>query len=358
MNLKLSLQNPTAKIINLLAILIIVFQPVFARASLIPIIEGTDYIFCIDGGGSKTSLQVLNSKLEVVDLEYEGGINQARVAGPTNISDVGFEKTKETLRSLLSGLTIGPEKQELKGIKKKSLICGLAGLTSNADKAPLLKEMFESFGFESARIDLSSDVELAKQLIDQQGAILIAGAGSICFSKVAGIEKRIGGYGYILGDEGSGFYVGKLALNEAFQSAFERGEPFILTAKMSSQLNVESITDAIKAFYTDKTIAKADVAKLAPLVFEGAFKQNDQRCKAIVAKCATKLADHLSRAVQGSTQAHFPVYLIGGIFKNENKDQFIELIRAKVNYAPGLKFINIAQENIATEVIKGIKNSG
>jgi len=309
-----------------------------------------DYIISIDGGGSKTLLQVLNSKMMPIELHYEGFTDESLVFGAGNINNVGLSAVKQMLEDALTGVKIGPQKLSLKDIDNKAIVCGLAGLVSNADNRLAINEIFTSVGFEQSRIYLSSDVDLAKQLIDEQGAILISGTGSICFSKTSGKEKRLGGFGYALGDEGSGFYVGKLALQAAFRAKFEQEEPFALTEKLCAVFNVAAINEVIKLFYSG-ALKPADIAKVTPLVFDAAFKQDEAICKEIINSCATELAKLITRAVKGCNMTDYPVYLIGGLFKNENADLFIEMIRQKVSYSEGLKFINISNENIAVQIV-------
>lgn len=317
-------------------------------------IRDVDYIFCIDGGGSKTTLQVVSPKLEVLDIEQEGKSSSALLAGPTNINLVGFDETKKTLQQVLKDLKIGPEKLAFQDIRERSaIVCGLAGLVSNADKDPLIRDIFTSQGFSSSHIALFPDIDLGKQMVGNEGAFLISGTGSICFSRTPKVEKRIGGYGYALGDEGSGFNIGKLALQAAFEEEFEKEEPFILTKKLLELFKVNKISEVIKPFYNG-TLKPADVAKIAPLVFEAAFDDDtpDLRCLDIIQQNAWALSHLVERAVKGTSTPNFPVYLQGGVFKSTYAPLFIEMIGNNVKYEPGLQFVNISQDNIALRAIQ------
>jgi hypothetical protein len=96
-----------------------------AELSLKEAIDRANYIFCIDGGGSKTSLQVINSKMEVLDIEQESKIDPILLAGPTNINIAGLENTTNSLTHLLNGLIIGIEKREISVIASSSaIVCG------------------------------------------------------------------------------------------------------------------------------------------------------------------------------------------------------------------------------------------
>jgi len=312
----------------------------------------SDYVITIDGGGSKTLLQVIDTRdSSVVELDIDGKTTKAVIVGPTNINVVGFDEARrnlEELMELLSKAKIGSN--TLEGIERRSIVCGLAGLLSNLDKKPVILDIFATLGVKEHQVYLAGDVDLAKQLIGDEGAILISGTGSICFSKSSGIEKRIGGYGWALGDEGSGFYIGRLALKAALDDEFQHSTPFVLTDKLCDLLHLKSINEVFEPFYS-RAINPSEVAKITPFVFDAAFKQNDPRCKAIIELAASELAKHIALAVEGSNKPNFPIYLIGGIFKNENAPAFIEMIRQQVPYSHGLKFVNIAEENIAMQVI-------
>lgn len=315
----------------------------------------SDYVITIDGGGSKTLLQVIDTRdMSVADLDIDGSVTNAITVGPTNINIVGFAEAKKNLEELtllLSKAKVSSDKLDLTKIEKKSIVCGLAGILSNVDKKAAIIDIFATLGVKDYQIYLGSDLDFAKQLIGEEGAILISGTGSICFSRSAGVEKRIGGYGYVLGDEGSGFYIGKLALQAALDYEFQHdATAFVLTDKLCELLNIASINEAIKEFYNG-AIKPPAIAKIAPFVFEAAFKHKDAKCKAIIEQAAGELAKHIVRAIYGSSKASFPIYLIGGLFKNENAPAFIEMIRQQVPYAPGLEFVNIAEENIAMRVI-------
>lgn len=318
------------------------------------IYKGSEIVITIVGDGSQTALQVIDTKkMSVLDLELEGAATSTIVSGSTNINNVGFAEAQKNLNDLLTRLAlckIGPNKRELKDFAKKGTVSGIAGLVSNADKKPNIIELFGTFGVDSSMIYLGGDVDLAKQLIGDDGAILIAGAGSICFSKIAGEERRVGGFGYALGDEGSGFFIGKLALQAALESKFEKTDEFILTSKLCEILRISTIDEAIKLFYAN-SIKPGDVAKIMPFVFDGAFKHGDYRCQLIIDKTASELAKHVTRAARGSSKPDFPIYLIGDVFKTEYADRFIDMIRNRVDYAPGVNLINVAQENIAMCVI-------
>jgi N-acetylglucosamine kinase-like BadF-type ATPase len=318
------------------------------------IYESSDVIVTIIGDGSRTTLQVLDTKtMNVLDIDYEGIISQTLTSGSANITNVGFAAAQHNLDDLLKHLSlskIGSNKLPFNEINSKGIVSGIAGLVANADRKQDILELFATYGFNVEMVYLAGDVDLAKHLIGEDGAILIAGTGSICFSKSHGIEKRIGGLGYALGDEGSYFYIGKLAVKAALKSKFEKSNAFVLSDKLCEILGLGSIDEAIKLFYNG-TIKPGDIAKAAPYVFEAAFKQNDSQCKLIVAKAAAELAEHITIATQNSNETAFPVYLIGDSFKTEYSEVFIKMINQNLCCNDNVELINVSEDNLALQVI-------
>jgi N-acetylglucosamine kinase-like BadF-type ATPase len=328
-----------------------------AASSLTREVCEADYIFCIDGGGSKTSLQVINSKHEVLDIERDGKTTQTLSAGPTNINIVGFDVALANLVSLFKDIKVGPNHKDLKDIQSKSVVCGLAGLANNQDKVGHIQYVLTAFGFKATHIVIGTDADIAKQVIGETGAVLIAGTGSICFSKKKKDAEpiRIGGYGWMFGDGGSGVYFGKRALVEAWSHFDQKKEPFVLTEQLCQLFKVPAITDVRKLFYTDGTLKASDVAKAAPLVFEAAFVHNNPECTTIVDEGAAELAELINDAIEDRGEGNFPIYLVGGIFKDKDAARFIDMIRRKVVDQHGVQLINMAHENVAIEAIKKAK---
>lgn len=85
----------------------------------------------------------------------------------------------------------------------------------NAQNAQLLKDKFQSFGFQN--VNVQSDLHAAglASVQNGEGTIIIAGTGSVLFNFSNGnVSSIIGGKGHLLGDEGSGFFFGKLILEK------------------------------------------------------------------------------------------------------------------------------------------------
>lgn len=108
----------------------------------------------------------------------------------------------------------------------------------NADKARLLNEKFKSIGFKEVQV--LSDLHAAGYACVQNGtgSVIIAGTGSVFFDFSQGnVSNIIGGNGHLLGDEGSGFYFGKLVIDSYKNNTLsEKQRPLLI-----EKVNIEAM---------------------------------------------------------------------------------------------------------------------
>jgi len=147
------------------------------------------------------------------------------------------------------------------------------------------------------------------------GIIVIAGTGVICFGRApSGEIIRVGGWGYLLGDEGSGFSVAQAALIAALKDWDGRGAPTVLREIFEKHFNVASIELIISQIY-GSDFDRGKFAELAPLVFAAA-DQGDAVAQEII-KNSGRAHGHLIRAAlqRGSWPTPVPLALIGNLFR-------------------------------------------
>lgn len=273
----------------------------------------THYHIGMDGGGTKT---------HAVITDAQGCQLAEHIAGPTNFQIIGVEKAAETILALVEMCcdSVGCTTKEVAAV-----VCGLTGAGRPGDqqrmaegltkyakkkKRPLQKVIVES----DARIALEGAFNGAA------GIILIAGTGSIAFGKDAkGKVHRVGGWGRILGDEGSGYFIGRLGLTAITRQMDGRGDKTKLTAMAAKQFGLTDQTAIINAVYKNAF----DVASLAPLVLQAAAKK-DAVCRAIVENAVIELAWHIGVAAEKVTaksaqkvRQKVQVCFIGGLIAND-----------------------------------------
>ncbi|QJW93647.1 N-acetylglucosamine kinase [Frigoriglobus tundricola] len=183
------------------------------------------------------------------------------------------------------------------------------------------------------RLSVANDATLlfAAGTPDGWGLAIIAGTGSIAFALDAhGRDARAGGWGYLLGDEGSAFRVGLLGLRAACRAADAIGEPTALLPVLLGELGSTDARDLIPAVYRGKW-DKAAIAGLAPLVLNAAAA-GDRAATAIFEQEARELARTAAGAVAAGDLPRdgVPLALTGGmVIENAMfRDRFLRELRA------------------------------
>jgi N-acetylglucosamine kinase-like BadF-type ATPase len=273
----------------------------------------TQYYIGMDGGGTKT---------HAVITDQHGALLADHVAGPSNFQIIGVEKAAETIFTLIE-MCCDSVDCSIGDIA--SVTCGLTGAGRVGDQKRMaegLKKFARSKKHPLKRVIIESDARIALEGSFNGGAgiILIAGTGSIAFGKDAkGNVHRVGGWGRILGDEGSGYFLGRLGLTAITRHMDGRGEITKLTAMAAKQFGLTDQTAIINAVYKENF----DVASIAPLVISAAEKR-DAVCRAIVENAVVELAWHvqvaaekLSTASKKKVKEKIHVAFIGGLIAND-----------------------------------------
>ena len=231
-----------------------------------------------DGGGTKT---------EVCILDGEGKLLAKRVFGPLNPNGTDPERVRETVREAVEFMRSQPGGEAACG----GTVIGAAGM-SNLETRRLLKEALEEAGWHrEIRLEGDQTIALAGA-VDGPGAILIAGTGAICCGRdPEGNPFRVGGYGYLIDDGGSGYAIGRDILTAAVRAFDGRGRPTLLSRLAAERLGIDpsEIQRMITWLYAPDT-GKKEIASLAPLLTE-ALGQGDETARKIARKAAADLAE-------------------------------------------------------------------
>ena len=184
------------------------------------------YIIGIDGGGTGT----------IGILTTETGQCLAQVqSGPSNYHVVGEAETQAVLKSVIEALC---EKAGIPSVNSIHFCLGMAGLGRAEDKK-VVGKICDELGISENRI-LTHDAHIA--LVGgtekQHGVIVISGTGAIVYGINAdGKEARASGWGYLLGDEGSGYDIGIKGLRAVARAADGRGKSTELTHRFLMPLS-------------------------------------------------------------------------------------------------------------------------
>ncbi len=270
------------------------------------------YILGIDGGGTKTSA-VLCTMDQTIIAEAQGEGSNIQIIGTGQTAEIILDLIHQCCHSV--GCTIS---------EIGAIVAGVAGVGRPADRQQLLDAItalaqknqlpLPPFGIESdARIALEGAFN------GKPGIIVIAGTGSIVMGKnVNGKLHRSGGWGRLIGDEGSGYAIGREAFRTIAKEMDGNKTKTRLKKLFADQLQLTSQEAIIQAVYRNNF----DMASVVPLVLEAASK-NDSIAKNILADEAKELVETIARTSDSLINSkkkneRLPLSFAGSLLTNDN----------------------------------------
>ena len=255
----------------------------------------------IDAGGTKT----------VCFLADEQGtiVSEGRGSG-ANLQSSGELAVEKVLHEVME-TAIGD-----RAITPSAICLGIAGVDRENDER-IVRAIMRRIGYK-ARILVVNDalIALVAGAQDSPGIVVIAGTGSIVYGRNANFDAaRAGGWGHIIGDEGSGYWIGREALAAIMRAADGRGPATQLAEDMLAHFGIAD-TSGLPPIVYDRELPRVSVAALGPIV-----QRASQRGDAVASRILERAADELVLAA-GSVAAKlemrgdvFPFILAGGVFR-------------------------------------------
>lgn len=232
-------------------------------------------IVAVDAGGTKTAFGLYDDR----------GEELGRCRRPTCHPDqVGLDGM---VLVLADGVRELLDERRL-GLADVTLGLGLAGYGPGRE-APMRAALEEAFG--AARtLTVVSDAEAARlgALNGEDGVLLIAGTGSIAVGRFGDEAVRCGGWGPVMGDEGSGYWIGRRALQRACREADGRAEKSALGRSVFDALDVTEPGEAVAALAA-MADRRSGVAALARTACDAA-REGDPVAAALLDEAAGQLA--------------------------------------------------------------------
>lgn len=235
-----------------------------------------NYFLGIDGGGTKTSACLINEEGRIISEFQEEGLNF--LGGHSGTAKTSLEKIISKAFEFIA-------RDNLKAVSIST-----AGI-SHKHVQGLLSEVLNSYKITS-QVFFSGDNKIALYSIfpSGYGTVLMSGTGSMCYSRTSYGEFRAGGYGYLLGDEGSGFDIGKQLLKKVCIS-FDSGKDSVLTEYVKNKLGIYSAQDIIQYVYKENF--KTSISSLSPIL-DILVEQNDPDGNEILDSVSASLIDLVS----------------------------------------------------------------
>lgn len=218
----------------------------------------------VDGGGTRTTALV-GDRDAAGELQVLGRAE----AGAVNPQAVGFETSAATIASAIRHAVASSDGRSSAPIAGITL--GIAGASRPNDRARLSQALADALAIPVEQVDVVADIALVLPAAGfTAGIALIAGTGSAAYG--VGPDGRTalaGGWGYLIGDDGSAFAVGREALRAILRADDGLGPTTSLADALAAHLGITQPRDLIRVIYQSES-PRAAVATLAPLVTEAA----------------------------------------------------------------------------------------
>ena len=260
--------------------------------------------------------------------------------GPgANVAELPASLVRRRLDSLLD---------ELGQVAPAACCAGAAGAEVGAGRQRLERILRQRFP--DSRVDVVHDARLVLAAVGvDEGIALIAGTGSVAYGRSAdGREARAGGWGWMLGDEGSGVWIVREGVREVLRRADDGLAPGPLGDAMFAATRTRSATELSGRLHSMREPMRW--AALAPSVFEAA--ETDPGARQVIERAAEALSG-LVRSVRDAIHVDGPIVLAGGVLLNQPRLETALLAIATGHYVrleepPVAGAVRLAERLIAT----------
>lgn len=312
-------------------------------------------LLAVDGGGTKCL---------AVFTEADRSIIGSGRAGSCNYQGIGKAAAEEELiKAIRSSMLDVCQK---KGIAPSAAlwevdcaVFGLAGLDTERDRTIIQQIVVAALDALQIQVrDLIVENDGFAALLGAtkggSGILVIAGTGSIAYGiNELGITARAGGWGYRVGDEGSGYWIGTQAIKEVLRAADGRTEPTRLTEYVLPHLGLANVEELFNWAYS-ASFSVEKTAEFSPLVCLAA-EAGDVAAKRILQKAGEELS-LAAQAVISKLQLGnkpFTMILQGGVLQKHDllRSMVVERIR---RIAPMVQIDMENHEPIDGVIAKGL----
>ncbi len=269
----------------------------------------------VNGGGTDT---------EAICCDASGRIVGRGRAGPSNYQNIGLDRAMAAINDALFDA----------GFPKPDILCvALAAINSEED-FKLLNGRLQS-EHPGAILEHDAFAELYTKSRGGPGVLAISGTGSVILGYDGTLRHRRADMGWFLGDECSGYSIGKQGMMAAARMVFEDGPKTLLGAEITRHLKLKDPKDIMTWAYS-RSNTVASVAALARAV-EVAASSGDAIAISIMRKTSSRLA--VQAAKMALRLGLKRVYTKGGVFRS----RLFSSNFARVLVRKGLKAVPIKE---------------
>jgi N-acetylglucosamine kinase-like BadF-type ATPase len=289
------------------------------------------HVLGIDAGGSKTVALLADGDGRIVGEGRAGG---------ANLQTEGELQVEKVLHAVIDQATQGHT------ARPDAVCLGIAGVDREGD-ARVMRDIMRRLGFRSNTLIVNDAlIALVAGAGASPGVVVISGTGSIAFGvSHRGVAARAGGWGPTLGDEGSGYWIGRRALEAVVRDVDGRGPRTQLTPRVLECFALPRPELLVSEIYHQPQGRRA-IASLAPIVDQARVDGD-----LVAAEIMIDAADELARAAASVISRldmrgeRFPILLSGGMLKRSDW-LAAEVARRMAEVAPRSEVLLLANEPV------------
>ena len=257
----------------------------------------------IDGGQSSTTALI---------GDETGHIVGSGAGGPCN--HVGAAEGRAKFLNAI-GTCVSAARAQARLADEVDFAAVCAGFSGGPDdKEPLLRELMRT---QALQVTTDALIALSGAMAGEPGIIVIAGTGSIAYGRNAeGKVARIGGWGYIYGDEGGGFDLTRQAVRAALRYEEGWGPATVLHSLLLQETASSNANDMLHCLYT-ADFPRPRIAGLSKVVDQAAMN-GDVVARTLLTNAAQHLATLAAAARSQLFAPRSPVRIayIGGVYRS------------------------------------------
>lgn len=262
----------------------------------------------VDGGGTKT---------EAAAIDSQGNVLSRYTGSSTNPYVVTFDGAMKELARVLDSLLLPLSLVET---SCSGACFGMSGISSEGEQEKVisfLRSYQEERGIPfPLTLTTEAEISLMASLEQEHGILVISGTGSNTYGITKNGERyRAGGWGHILGDEGSGYQIALSSLKSVIKSHEGIMPPTIMSERIMTAYGFQGMTD-LKAYVYRPAIGKSEIAAFARFCIEAA-KDDDPAALRILQDQAKEIAETASALIRRHPELEeTDVVCTGSIFKH------------------------------------------
>lgn len=262
------------------------------------------YLLAVDGGQTGTRAAIAAPDGTIVG-KGNGGPIQHLFGG---IREETRRAVHQAVAGALSAAAVEPE-------TIISAACGITGVQAGSPEAERVQALIHEI-LHPASLAVVPDyvINLLGASAGAGGVVVVAGGGSVAYAEVDDRTLTVGGWGYLLGDEGGGIDIGRRAINAAIRAGDGRGPATALTQSVLDTFGITSLLDLKRLLYVPVP-PRDRIAALVPAV--AALAGSDPVARHILQEAGSELALLAVTAIRRLLAPGSPVgvYPTGGVFQ-------------------------------------------